>query len=686
MEKKLDTPRNTNSPTDFGFKKVVGCTKAMLLRGALCSLFLLLLTGCGAESSLRKADQYYRLGEYSEAAVWYKKAYSQTQPKQKALRGERSFMLAECYRRINNNTRALGAYQNAVRFGCTDSTALLHLADLQVMKGDYKNAVQNYNLYLTRDTASALARVGLKSCELAPVWKKNPTRYIVKKDVLFNGRRSDYSPAFGDADGTVLYFTSTRDKAKGEEKSLITGVKAPDIFRAAKDENGKWQKPETIESELNTEYEEGACCFSPDFSTMYLTQCAVDASSPRMAALCKSSRSDAAWGAAKTCEFITDSVTSYAHPAVSPDGTWLYFVSDLGLDASGGYDIYRIAITAQGFGGIENLGPEINTAGDELFPTFRPNGDLYFSSNGRPGMGGLDIFCAHPDNEGHWTVTNLQSPVNSPQDDFGMTFEGPYNRGFFSSNRNDGRGWDHLYSFELPETIHTLTGWVYEKDGYELPDGVVWLIGNDGTNEKISVRTDGSFTQRVTPGVSYVLLGTCKGFLNCKQELVTDSTTENREYELLFPLSSITRPVLIDNIFYEFDKATLTPESTTALDQLVALLNDNPNVTIELSAHCDYKGRDAYNERLSQRRAESVVNYLIDHGIAADRLTPKGYGETLPKVVRRKLTERYPFLHEGDVLSEQYILALPEEQQEICNQLNRRTEFKVLRTTYHLFE
>ena len=650
------------------------------------SLLILLLTGCGAESSLRKADQFYYLGEYNEAATWYKKAYSQTKPKQKALRGERSFKMAECYRRINNNSRALGAYQNAVRFGCPDSTALLHLANLQLMKGDYKNAEQNYNLFLECDSGNALAMNGLESCKLAPVWKKNPTRYIVKKEALFNSRRSDFSPAFGDAEGSTLYFTSTRDQAKGEEKSLITGVKAPDIFRAAKNENGKWQKPEAVEGELNTEFEEGACCFMPDFSAMFLTQCAVDASSPRPAAICKSTRSDASWTAAKTCEFITDSVTSYAHPAVSPDGAWLYFVSDLGLDAYGGYDIYRMAITPQGFGGIENLGPEINTPGDELFPTFRPNGDLYFSSNGHPGMGGLDIFCAHPEEDGKWTVTNLQSPVNSPADDFGMTFEGQYNRGFFSSNRNDGRGWDHIYSFELPETIHNLTGWVYEKDGYELPEGIVWLIGNDGTNEKINVKTDGSFTQRVTPGVSYVLLGTCKGFLNYKQELVADSTSENREYERMFPLSSITRPVLIDNIFYEFNKATLTPESTTALDQLVTLLNDNPNVTIELSAHCDYKGKDEYNEKLSQRRAESVVNYLIEHGIAADRLTAKGYGESMPKTVRRKLTERYPFLHEGDILTEAYILSLPEEQQEICNQLNRRTEFRVLRTTYHLFE
>ena len=648
---------------------------------------LLMLTGCGTESAIRKADQHYALGEFNEAATYYKKAYNKTKAKDKAKRAEESFMLGECYRRINMNAKALAAYQNAVRYHHPDSTALLHTASLQLQNGDVKNASASFTAYLEKDPGNPMALMGLKSCELAPQWKKNPTRHNVHKVDLFNSRRSEYSPAFGDADGTTLYFTSTRDKAKGEDKSLITGVKAPDIFRAVKDENGRWQRPEEIEGDLNTEFEDGACCFTPDFQTMYLTRCVIDESAPRAAQIYKSSRSDAAWSAATLCEFITDSVTSYAHPAVSPDGQWLYFTSDLGMDALGGYDLYRISLASGGqFGGIENLGPEINTSGDELFPTFRQNGDLYFSSNGRAGMGGLDIFCAHEDEDGHWTVTNMQAPVNSPQDDFGMTFEGPYNRGFFSSNRGDKRGWDHIYSFELPETIHNLTGWVYEKDGYELTEGVVYLIGNDGTNEKINVRTDGSFIQRVTPGVSYVLLGTCKGYLNYKQELTADSTSQNREYELFFPLSSVTRPVLIDNIFYEFDKATLTPESTAALDQLVTLLNDNPNVTIELSAHCDYKGRDEYNQRLSQRRSESVVNYLIEHGIAADRLTPHGYGESQPKVIQRKLTEKYDFLHEGDVLTEKYILALPEEQQEICNQLNRRTEFKVLRTTYKLFE
>lgn len=649
------------------------------------TLLCLLLTGCGAESIVRKAEQSYALGEYNEAAALYKKAYAKTDPKEKATRGERAFMTAECYRRINMDAKALASYNNAIRYHYPDSIVYKHLADLLLQKGDYKAATKNYTTYLAYRPTDTTAINGLKACTTAPQWRKSPTRFVVKKDALFNSRRSEYSPMYGSDKHDQLYFTSTRDKALGDDKSLITGLKAPDIFVATKDEKGKWQKPEAIEGELNSEYEEGACAFTPDFKTMYLTRCTMDSESPRPAQIYKSTRSDAAWSAPKLCDIMKDSITSCAHPAVSPDGKWLYFVSDMS-GGLGGLDIWRASIEGDDFGWIENLGSPINTQGDEMFPTFRPNGELYFSSDGHHGMGGLDIYCATLSNEGSWSITNLMAPVNSPGDDFGMTFEGERMSGYFSSNRGDARGWDHIYSFYLPETVHTLTGWVYEKDGYELTEGTVYLIGNDGTNEKLSVKTDGSFTKRITPGASYVLLGSCKGYLNHMQELVADSTVEDREYTLQFPLASITRPVLIDNIFYEFDSATLTDSSIVALDILVRLLTDNPNVVIELGAHCDYKGRDEYNERLSQRRAEAVVAHLIAKGIDTDRLVPKGYGEAAPKVVTKKMTEQYPFMKEGDVLTESYILALPEEQQELCNTLNRRTEFRVLRTTYGLYE
>lgn len=649
------------------------------------TLLCLLLTGCGAESIVRKAEQSYALGEYNEAAALYKKAYAKTDPKEKATRGERAFMTAECYRRINMDAKALASYNNAIRYHYPDSIVYKHLADLLLQKGDYKAATKNYTTYLAYRPTDTTAINGLRACTTAPQWRKSPTRFVVKKDALFNSRRSEYSPMYGSDKHDQLYFTSTRDKALGDDKSLITGLKAPDIFVATKDEKGKWQKPEAIEGELNSEYEEGACAFTPDYKTMYLTRCTMDSESPRPAQIYKSTRSDAAWSAPKLCDIMKDSITSCAHPAVSPDGKWLYFVSDMS-GGLGGLDIWRASIEGDDFGWIENLGSPINTQGDEMFPTFRPNGELYFSSDGHHGMGGLDIYCATLSNEGSWSITNLMAPVNSPGDDFGMTFEGERMSGYFSSNRGDARGWDHIYSFYLPETVHTLTGWVYEKDGYELTEGTVYLIGNDGTNEKLSVKTDGSFTKRITPGASYVLLGSCKGYLNHMQELVADSTVEDREYTLQFPLASITRPVLIDNIFYEFDSATLTDSSIVALDILVRLLADNPNVVIELGAHCDYKGRDEYNERLSQCRAEAVVAHLIAKGIDTDRLVPKGYGETAPKMVTKKMTEQYPFMKEGDVLTESYILALPEEQQELCNTLNRRTEFRVLRTTYGLYE
>lgn len=644
----------------------------------------LMLFSCGAENSVRKAEQSLALGEYFNAAQMYKKAYSQTPPKERKLRGERAFALAECYRKINYTSRARGAYQNAVRYKYHDSIAFFYLAEMQRRDKDYKNAAKNYEIYLAHKPADKLAMNGLISAQNARKWKEESSGYKVKKFDMFNSRRSDFSPMLLGDD--QLFLSSTRPQAKGEKLNGITGVKNGDFFVCKKDEKGKWTKPEVITDAINSEEDEGACCFTPDGKTMYFTRCREDESYPRYAEIFKSTRSDASWSTPTACVLTKDSLSSYAHPAVSPDGQWLYFVSDM-PGGEGGLDIWRVRITADdNFGGVENLGAPINTPGDEMFPTFRPNGDLYFSSNGHPGMGGLDVWCAKQDSLKAWTLNRLGYPINSEGDDFGLTFDGIYNRGFFSSNRNDGHGWDHIYSFELAENILTVQGWVYEKDGYELPQALVYMVGNDGTNQKISVKGDGSFVVEVKPNVDYVLLGTCKGFLNHKQDFRADTAGITKEYVLQFPLPSISRPVLIDNVLYEFDKADLTKESETELMALVTLLNENPNITIELGAHCDYRGDEKYNLWLSQKRAESCVNFLIKNGIAKERLTPVGYGVTKPKTVSKKMLESFDFLKEGDVLSKEFIENLPNEQQEICNSLNRRTEFRVLRTTYNMFE
>lgn len=645
----------------------------------------LMLHSCAADNAMRKGEKFLAIGEYHDAAEQFKKAYTKTPTKERQLRGQRALKMAHCYRHISSTQKAISAYRNALRYNVATLDDRLDYARLLLKNGEYKRALTEFELLNDSMPNNVLVRNGLLSAKMAPKWKEQGSDYTVKKMTEFNSRRADFCPVLAGDQWDRLYFSSTRNDALGDELSGITGAKPGDIFFSDKDDKGKWSKPQTIESGLNTEYDEGACCLSPDGSTMYLTQCLSDASYPRFAQIVTAQRSDASWGKTTPLLITNDTLSSYAHPAVSPDGEWLYFVSDM-PGGKGGLDIWRMRLTANGPVGVENLGEPINTPGDEMFPTFRPNGDFYFSSDGHPGFGGLDIFIATVGEDGKYHLSHPGYPLNSQGDDFGMTFQGQLNQGFFSSNRGDGRGWDHIYSFYNPEIVQTIRGWIYEQDGYELTAGEARIVGTDGTNLRLGVRGDGSFEYVVKPGVDYIILAMCDGFLNHKEEIHVDSVKESKVYDLQFPLASISAPVLIDNIFYAFDKATLLPESKTALDSLILMLNENPNITIELSAHTDYRGAEDYNKKLSQKRAESVVKYLINHGIAADRLTAVGYGEEKPKTIRRKVAERYPWLKENDVLTEEFILKLKPEQQETANALNRRTEFKVLRTTYNMFD
>ena len=648
-------------------------------------IITLVATSCGADAYIKKGEKNLALGEYFDAANNFKQAYTRTPAKDKAARGHISTKLALCYDKMNASQKAVGAYQNVLRFGLADANTHLLLGRQLLKTGAYKAAETQFKIALDSLPGNKLANEGLISAQQAAQAKSEGSHYIVKRMDAFNSHRADYSPMYFGDDHNKLYFSSTRNEAKGDALSGITGAKPADIFVSERDDKGKWSKPEPVQGGLNTEYDEGACTFSPDQRTMYFTQCTTDPNYPRYAQVMTSARSDAAWAKATKLDISKDTLSSFAHPAVSPDGQWLYFVSDM-PGGQGGQDLWRIRLTTNGLGEMENLGETINTAGNECFPTFRPNGDLYFSSDGHVGLGGLDVYVARQNTDQRWTIEHLGFPLNSNGDDFGLTFEGPYNRGFFSSNRGDARGWDHIYAFEYPEIVQSIKGWVYEQDGYELPAAQVFMVGNDGTNLKLNVLADGSFKQVVKPGVEYVMLATCKGYLNHKEELAVKPSETSHEYVLQFPLASITAPVLIDNIFYDLDKYTLRPESKQALDELVKLLNENPNVTIELSAHCDYRGTPEYNKVLAQHRANAVVQYLIEAGIAPQRLTPVGYGKEKPKTIRKKLTERYKWLKEGDVLTEDFITKLDKDKQEICNQLNRRTEFVVQRTTYGLLD
>ena len=524
------------------------------------------MVSCGAERNLKRGEKYLALGEYFDAANEFKQAYQKTPPKERERRGQIALKMALCYDKTLQTGKAVAAYRNVIRYKQDKIEEHLALARQLMKEGSYAAAEAEFKLVLDSLPNNTLAKEGLIAAKNAPRIKEEGSRYNVKKMDIFNSRRAEYSPMLYGDSYDQLYFTSTRNEAMGDEISGITGTKAGDLFYSEKDDKGKWSKPEAVNGGINTNYDEGTCCFSPDGREMYLTQCATSPSYPRYAQIVKSDRSDAAWSKATPITLTADSLSSFAHPAISPNGEWLYFTSDM-PGGKGGLDIWRVRITPSGFGGVENLGEPINTAGDEEFPTFRPNGDLYFSSNGHSGLGGLDIFIAKVGKDRRYHLSHPGYPLNSQGDDFGMTFEGPYNRGFFSSNRGDGRGWDHIYSFENPEITQTVKGWVYEMDGYELPAAQVYCIGDDGTNERITLRSDGSFAKILSPGVTYLFMATCKGYLNHQEEVkALSAPKESTDSTLQFALANISAPTLIDNIFYDFNKATLRDSSRTALD------------------------------------------------------------------------------------------------------------------------
>lgn len=646
-------------------------------------LLLFLLTASCNTAKLSTADEQFERGEYFQAAATYRKVYNKTSAtKERKLRGKIAARMALCYELLNIPTRAIPAYTNAIRYGNPDSTLYLHLARNQHNDGKYRDAIKNYNLFLEKVPGNQLAEKGLKGATDAQTWKENRTRYQVRRMDIFNSRRCDFSPAIWSKDGDQVYITTSHDKVTGTDKSDITGLKPCDLYFSKKNEKGVWQKPEPAEGDINTEFDEGTPAFSPDGSMVYFTRARRDAVSPTSTEIFVANRSGNKWGNAKKVEIVKDTTSVFAHPAVSPDGKYLYFVSDM-PGGYGGKDLWRAPFAGSDFGPVENLGDQINTAGDEMFPTFRHDGNLYFSSDGHPGMGGLDIFKARQDEWGIWHIENMKAPVNSQGDDFGMTFfQQEEDNGFFASNRGDARGYDHIYSFYLPSIKVRITGTVTNRDEEPIPAAIVRVVGRDGSNHKIVTRNDGTFETRIDRGTQYVMMAGAPGYLNDKEEFRSDNDEADATYQVDFVLASISKPVLIDNIFYDFDKATLRPESTQALDELIGLLNDNPNVTIELAAHTDRKGSDAYNTALSQRRANAVIEYLIAGGIDRGRLTPVGYGESQPKVVSALIHRNHPFLPEGQLLDEAFINTLTPEQQEVADQINRRTEFQVLRVTW----
>lgn len=643
-------------------------------------LLLLPVTLSAQKQKTERAYSAYQAGSYYEAIDLFKDVYSKTRDRQ--VKAEMVFMVSECYRLINDPKNAELWYKRAVRSAFPRPEAQYWLAESTKKLGRYPQAIEEFRKYRQLVPGDPRTEQQIRACELAMEWQASPESYNVEELKEVNSRNSDFSPAFGRDDHGLLWFTSSRDDAQGNKEHGATGQSFSDIFETRLDKKGKWSTPVPVDF-LNSEFEDGTPSFSSDYTEVYFTRCEAGKREQKGCVIMYSTREGTRWSKPEKLELLADSLVA-AHPSISSDGQTLYFVSDMpgGL---GGKDIYRSTRTSPGspWSRPENLGTDINTRGNELFPYIRENGTLYFASDGHIGMGGLDIFRAAPQAGNSWIVNNMRPPINNPADDFGITFEKGAEKGIFSSSRK-GRGVDDLYTFEMPPLLFSITGLVKdEKSGQPVQGATVQLIASDGANMQTETGNAGDFKFSLRPEVDYIFLASKRGFLNGKEKETTRGQDKSREFMATILLTPIDRPIELPNIFYDFGKWDLRPESMVSLDKLVETLNDNPNVTIELMSHTDSRDTEEYNMDLSQKRAQSVVNYLIGKGIASDRLTARGYGEASPKVVDAAITQDAPFLRPGTTLSEQYINSLAsDEQKEIAHQINRRTEFRVLRTDY----
>lgn len=659
----------------------------MHIRWSLLGYLLLVLVLVGATGScmspqkaLKKGHKKFELGEYYKAKPLFKQA---RRLKSKAGRAEANFYLGECNRYLLRPKRAEVAYHHAVRYQYHDSIAILRLAQSMQTNEDYTEAMEKYKVFLNLSPDHKVALNGLRSCEqLTELKRETPYKVIPFK--IFNSSKSDFRPDYGNQQYSTVYFTTNRNGVQGTRISGVSGTRYSDIYFSRLNIQGEWSKPEPVESDVNSIYDDGAPTFTEGGQQMFFTRCAFDAKASLGASIMVAKRTGVRWGSPKKVEILPDSIadtTLLAHPAISQDGEILYFVSDM-AGGFGGKDIWKVHKTKDGWSRPINLGGQINTAGDEMFPYVRSEGVLYFSSDGHVGIGGLDIYKAVWD-EDRWKISNLGIPINSARDDFGICFEGDLEKGFFSSNRKSVRGYDNIYRFEQPYYEVKLFGDVKDSRTYDpVSSATVRLVGNDGTNELVPVRKSGRYTSQVNTDAKYVFLVSARGYLNQRGGISTEGLREDKDFRCDINLVSISRPVVLENVFYDFGSWDLKELAKAALDSLVLVLEDNPKITIEISSHTDMVGDSIFNMELSQKRAQGVVDYLISQGVDPERLKAVGYGENVPVLVTEAIHKEYKFLYPGEVLDSVLLNKLLGKQKEVANQINRRTEFKVLKTNY----
>jgi peptidoglycan-associated lipoprotein len=628
----------------------------------------------------KKADIAFSTHEYFKALNLYKDNLKESQNKYE--KAYIQFRIAECYRYINDVVKAEASYLKAIQKGYHEPIAILYYADMLKINEKYADAANQYKEYLKYKPDDQYAQMGYKSCSMAAEWMEYPTRYVIENKKELNSKEGDFAAAFANEDYTNVYFTSSRVGSHGEKINPVTGTIFTDIFESTFNKKNQWEKPVSISDTVNSANDDGTPAFTNNFNELYFTRCHIVRGIKLGCKIYKATRpAGDDW---TTCEVVplgSDSV-NFGHPSISADGLTMYFVSKCPEFLSN--DIYMLrGPLSRNISNPVNLGMNINTSGEELYPYIRDNGILYFASNGHPGMGGLDIFKATKNEDGEWVVENMRFPINSSADDFAIIFKKNAEEGLFSSTRKGGRGKDDIYSFYLPPMEFVLQGIVRDATTDKpLKGAKVRIVGSDGTDLDITTLDDGSFKYKLNPHTDYIYLAKKEGYLNQKGKITTAELADSKTFTDVIRLANISNPVEVENIYYDFGKWELRPESKKELNKLIDILHANPNITIELASHTDMVGDSLSNIILSQRRAQSVIDYLIEKGIPKDRLTAKGYGKNVPKTITPHIAQ-VTGLPEGTVLTEQYINGLAsQEQKDIANQLNRRTEFKVTSTNY----
>lgn len=675
----------------------------------VAEVFLLLAGSCTTAYRIKQADKLFAEGAYAQAADKYSKVILKLpRDRQPAIQ----LKLAESSRLIGNTRQAEMSYERAISKNMNQlklaesyraigkmrqaenvisknakvkDTVYLNLAQSKLALEKYAEALTYYDKYLAAHPNDSLAAAQRQYSEqMTDTIAPKHTRYIVSNAKEFNSPKDDFAPAFLSDDYSAMAFTSSREEAQGKRKNIVTGDKNTDIFTIKQTRTGKWERAIALKGKVNTKYDDGVCCFTHDFQKMYFSECV--AKGRKSGCHLYVAIYDAETTSWEEVEQLltSDSASNMAHPCLSDDETELYFVSDR-EGGSGGMDIWKMARTSNEEGETwsepVNLGTDINTPGDEMYPYVHANGALYFASNGHKGFGGLDIFKATQQDDRSWKVENMGLPINSSADDFSIIFETGREAGYFASRRKGGRGGDDIYRFVLPEAKFTFVGVVKHKESKQPMENIqINMLTNTGESLQLLTDADGRFSFNLLPETDYLLRVRNKGYFNEKARFTTKELEDITTLREEFWLQPMDKVIEIENIFYDFGKWTLRPESEESLNHLAEVLNDNPNISIVLTSHSDMHGDTAINNQVSQHRAQAVVDYLIAKGIATTRLTAVGKGKSQPREVNAALSAQYKFLREGDVLDDNFIRQYirTKQEEEIVDQLNRRTEFTVV--------